>query len=72
MRGEGEHTIQDLALVLQNQGNLSEVKGISYKQGARIISNPDKEFMNLNEIDKELPYDLFEMDKYKFPAFPHG
>lgn len=70
VRGEGEITIQDLALALQNQGSLSELKGISYKQGDRVISNPDRKPMNLNEIDKELPYDLFEMDKYNLPAFP--
>lgn len=70
VRGEGEITIQELAERLQNNDNLSGVKGISYKIGEKIISNPDREFIDLNEIDIELPYELFDMDKYTFVCFP--
>ncbi len=70
VRGEGELTVQELANVIRNSGNLSEVKGLSYKDGAKIISTPDREYMDLNEIDIELPYELFEMEKYSFEYFP--
>jgi radical SAM superfamily enzyme YgiQ (UPF0313 family) len=70
VRGEGERTIQELAQCLKDNGDLSTIKGISYKKNNRIINNPDREFIDLNEIDIELPYELFEMGKYTFTAFP--
>lgn len=70
VRGEGELTVQELAERFRNKEEISDVKGISFKKDGEIVSNPDREFMDLNEIDIELPYELFEMDKYVFPSFP--
>lgn len=69
VRGEGEITIQELADALKYGKELTNIKGISYKNGGQIISNPDREYMDLNDIDIELPYELFEMDKYYTDVF---
>lgn len=70
VRGEGEVTVVELAEALAAGGDLSKVKGISYKRDGVIRSNPDREFMDMDEIDPDLPYDLLEMDRYEFPSFP--
>lgn len=70
VRGEGELTIQELAYNLQNKLELSRVNGIAYKIGNKIIHNPDRKFMDLDDIDIELPYDLFKMDKYVMLEIP--
>lgn len=70
VRGEGELTIQELSERLQNNESLSGVKGISFKKGNEVIANPDREVMDLNKIDTELPYELFDMNGYSFTAFP--
>ncbi|MFQ5443964.1 MAG: B12-binding domain-containing radical SAM protein, partial [Nitrospinales bacterium] len=70
VRGEGEITVRELAGKLQNNEDLSGVRGITFKKGNQIISNPDRDFMDMDEIDVELPYDLVEMDKYSISSFP--
>jgi radical SAM superfamily enzyme YgiQ (UPF0313 family) len=42
VRGEGERTIVELASRLDNGGYLSEVRGITYRRGDAIVSNPDQ------------------------------
>ena len=56
--GEGERTIQDLAICLLNQGDLSSVRGIVYKKEGRAIINPPQELIDLNTLDMDLPYEL--------------
>ncbi len=70
VRGEGELTVVELAGALAAGGALSKVRGISYKQDGVVRSNPDREFMDMDQIDIELPYDLLEMEKYEFPGLP--
>lgn len=70
VRGEGEQTIQELAIAIENNSNLSMIKGISYKQGDELFHNPDRDFIDMNSIDIYLPYELFKMDQYSFTAFP--
>lgn len=70
VRGEGELTIQELSEKLQSNEDLSGIKGISFKKEGKIITNPDREVMDLNKIDTKLPYELFDMDRYSFTAFP--
>ena len=70
VRGEGEHTVQELAHALLQGTDLSSVKGLNFKRDGMMIATPDREFMSLDEIDIELPYDLFVLDRYAFPAFP--
>jgi len=56
--GEGEKTVQDLAMCLLNQGDLSSVRGIAYKKEGRVIINPPQELIDLNALDMDLPYEL--------------
>ena len=51
VRGEGEETIVELVQCLEKNGDLSKIKGLSYKDGGKIIHNPPREFIkNLDEI----------------------
>lgn len=63
VRGEGEETSVELAKALQSHGDLSTIRGISWKKGREIIHNVDRPFMDFN---KQLPlnYDLINLDWY--------
>lgn len=59
VRFEGEYTMLEIC-----QGKeLSSIKGITYRKGRKIIRNPDREFIDLDD----LPYparELIPMEKY--------
>lgn len=66
VRGEGELTINELAEKIQKGESLENVKGITYRQGEKVISNPDREF--ISDLDS-IPFpsrELFEEGKYHF------
>ena len=56
--GEGERTIQDLAMCMLNQGDLSNVRGIAYKEEGKVIINQPQDLIDLNTLDMDLPYEL--------------
>jgi anaerobic magnesium-protoporphyrin IX monomethyl ester cyclase len=65
VRGEGEYTFLDLVKTIESKGDLSSVKGISYRAKKEIIHNPPRE--PIADLDS-LPFparDLLPMDKYK-------
>ncbi|MFH1519974.1 MAG: cobalamin-dependent protein [Candidatus Omnitrophota bacterium] len=68
VKGEGEETTLELLRVLENGGNLRNIKGIVYKDSGQIINNPDREL--IKGIDSlPLPaYELLPMEKYYLPA----
>ena len=70
VRGEGESTIQELARAIRGGGDISAIKGIGYKKGGAIRINQDREFIDLNSIEKELPYELFPVERYSLEFFP--
>jgi anaerobic magnesium-protoporphyrin IX monomethyl ester cyclase len=50
-RAEYDYTIAELAEVLTEQGDLTKVSGISFRQAGKIIHNPDRpRISNLDEI----------------------
>jgi len=50
IRGEGEITSRELLKQLGEKGDLTQVKGLSYRQEGKIIHNPDRPFIvDLNE-----------------------
>lgn len=53
VRGEGELTMTDL---VRHPQNLSEIKGICYRQGGEILHNPERELIN-------------DLDSIPFPAY---
>src|SRR3989338_8707589 len=63
--GEGEETIKELMRTLEGDGNLSEVKGIWYKDKQDRICQNEKR-STIKDLDKiPLPaWDLFPMDIY--------
>lgn len=55
VRGEGEQTMLELVQTLEKGGDISEVDGISYRDGNNMVVTPDREFNK-------------ELDSLPFPA----
>ena len=64
VRGEGEKTIVDLANKIVEGGGLEDVQGITFTKGKNVISNPDRQPIDLDDIPIMLPYKLIKEDKY--------
>ncbi len=69
IRGQGELTFKDVVARLRNRGSLKGIPGVSYKDGSRIISNPDRKFEKL-DVFPPVPYDMIDVERhikgYKF------
>lgn len=63
VQGEGEETMLELVQTLANGSALSQIKGIWYKDGQRIRSNPVRPFIDLND-QPPLAYHLLDVEKY--------
>ncbi len=51
VRGEGEYIMLEICKKLENNLNLSDVKGVTYKENKQIISNPSAELIkNLDNL----------------------
>ncbi len=55
VRGEGEQTMLELVRTLEKGGDLSDVDGISYREGDNMVVTPDRPFIK-------------ELDSLPFPA----
>lgn len=67
VRGEGEITTRELLKKLGQKGNISKVEGISYREGLRIVHNPDRPFIpNLDENCLPARH-LIDQSKYLSP-----
>ncbi len=63
--GEGEETMVELADCLEQDSDLSSVRGIAYKKNGRIFFTPPRNF--ISDLD-DLPFparDLFDNESYK-------
>jgi anaerobic magnesium-protoporphyrin IX monomethyl ester cyclase len=58
VRGEGEQTFVELIKVLQNQGNIADVNGLSFKSNGKIIHTPNRPF--IENLDT-LPYPAYHL-----------
>ena len=56
-RGEGERTVPELLRTIQQQGELAEVDGISFRQNGHIHHTPDRQ--RIAELDS-IPFPAFE------------
>ncbi len=56
IRGEGEYCFYEIVKNLKNKKSLKEIKGISYRDGERIIHNGDRE-------------EIMDLDNVPFPAW---
>jgi radical SAM superfamily enzyme YgiQ (UPF0313 family) len=67
IRGEPEVTSKEILDSIAKKKNLKGIRGISYRSGKKIVSNPDRSFVeNLDD----LPYparDLLKNELYKVP-----
>lgn len=70
VRGEGEMTLLELVNAIDDNHSLSNIKGITFEENGKVISNPERDFIDLNKIPIKLPYDLFKMDRYNLEWFP--
>nr|MBC7244091.1 radical SAM protein [Chloroflexota bacterium] len=64
VRGEGEETIRELVHVLYDSGDLSTIKGLTYRLRGEILSNPDRPL--ITDLDN-LPFParhLFDLKRY--------
>ncbi len=67
VRGEGEVTVLELMGALKSGKPLGTINGITYKNNGKIVSNPDRPFMNLDDA-VDLAYHLLKreyLEKYK-------
>ncbi|WP_067052369.1 B12-binding domain-containing radical SAM protein [Methanofollis ethanolicus] len=51
VRWEYDFTLRELARVLEDAGDLSSVKGISYRVNGQVVHNPDREFSTSADLD---------------------
>ncbi len=69
VRGQGELTLKEVVERLRDNVSLEGVKGVSYKEGNRIVTNPDRDFADINEFPT-LQYDIINVERhikgYKF------
>lgn len=63
VRKQGEITFTELINTLNNRGDLSKIRGISYKDDGNIFHNPEKPFTNINEFPS-VPYDLINLEEF--------
>ena len=69
VRGEGEETLKELLLALEEDRPLLEVKGIAYRSGHRIIATPSRPFVQ--DLDTLEPaWDLIEWKDYRYFVIP--
>ncbi|MBI1969684.1 B12-binding domain-containing radical SAM protein [Candidatus Woesearchaeota archaeon] len=61
--GEAEGIMQDLANTLSNGSNLSNVKGIFFKEQEKVVRNLPAEVLDVNTFP-EIPYDLVDVEEY--------
>ncbi|MDP2973711.1 MAG: radical SAM protein [Candidatus Diapherotrites archaeon] len=65
VRGEAERTVVDLVKAIKNNKSLRNVKGITFKEGKKIVSNKPAEFVeNLDELPMPAR-ELLPLDKYR-------
>ena len=63
VRGQGELTLLELLDALQNGGDLSAISGVSYRDGERIINNPTRPLVSLEQFPT-LPYHRVDVPRY--------
>lgn len=61
--GEGEETFFELVKALETKSSFENIKGLGYKKGGKVILNPQREFINLDE-SLGIPYHLVSVEKY--------
>jgi anaerobic magnesium-protoporphyrin IX monomethyl ester cyclase len=50
-RLEYDLTVREIANAVENKGDITQIKGISYKTNGHVTSNPDREFTTSKDLD---------------------
>ncbi|MFH1210762.1 MAG: radical SAM protein [archaeon] len=63
VRSEGEETLYELVKAIQEKKEFEKIKGLTFKRDGKVISNEDREFIDMNKL--EIPaYDLVNFSDY--------
>lgn len=68
VKGEGEETFYQLIKRLETKTSLDGLQGISYKNKGKIIENPERPFLKLDDYS-ETPYHLLNINDYLHKFF---
>ncbi|MEK6946698.1 MAG: radical SAM protein, partial [Nanoarchaeota archaeon] len=68
VRGEAEGTMLEIAQRISENKPIDDVKGITFKKDGKVVSNPDRPFLDVNEFGN-LPYHLLNLEKYPLKDF---
>ena len=63
VRGDGEHTFLELVRALRDGRGLHGIPGVCFKESGRVVVNPERGFVDLNEMPP-LPYHLLDVSDY--------
>lgn len=65
IKGEGEDTLRELLLALQNRKSVESIQGLVYRQNEKTISTPSRAVIrNLDDLPMA-GWDLIDLDPYK-------
>jgi len=67
VRAEGEQSLYEIVKALEKDKSLNDIKGISYKEKHKIIHNPDRSPMNMEEVP-DTPWELINAEDYIFDS----
>lgn len=65
VRGEGEETLLELVKAMNNNKPLDNILGISFKKDGRIVHNPTRPFLVMDELPNPA-WNLIDIDNYYF------
>ncbi len=69
VRGEGEETLKELLVALNNEGDVRTVSGIAFKEGHRVVATRTRAFVH--DIDALSPaWDLLDWQDYHYFVIP--
>ncbi len=63
--GEGEQTCPELLDAIEGRTRLSEVKGIAYREGSKVLETPPRPFLENMDDLPGLPVELFKYRRYR-------
>jgi len=70
--GEGDRTVQELAACFLSNSDISGIKGLGYKDNNKnVIINAPREFLDMNELEFDLPYELLSFFPKKTSVIVH-
>ncbi|MHA2203494.1 MAG: B12-binding domain-containing radical SAM protein, partial [Candidatus Hodarchaeales archaeon] len=65
VRGQGEITFLQLVETFKYGNSFEDIKGITFKKDGKILNNPDRPFVSLNDLPP-MPYHLIAKDMEKY------